>query len=279
MEISNLTKNRIKEYLNKGTRFDGRELTEFRDISIETGISNKAEGSARVKIGKTEVLAGVKMSISEPYADGPEDGTMMVTVELLPLSSPNYELGPPKFKAIELGRITDRGIRHSGFIDFKKLCIEEGKKVWTIFIDIYSINDNGNLVDASAIAAVAALRDAKIPVINEETGRVKFGEWTEERLPLVMEKNPINITFSKIGNSIIIDPISEEEDSAESRVSVGLITYDKKVMISSIQNGEPTEFGIDELGKIFDKAEEMYLKLGKDVNNKIEEAIKRNNKK
>ena len=72
METSNITGERIKKYLSEGKRFDGRKLDEFREIVIETGISKNAEGSARVKIGKTEVIAGVKMNTSEPYPDSPD---------------------------------------------------------------------------------------------------------------------------------------------------------------------------------------------------------------
>jgi len=59
MEITESTKRRIMEYLKEGKRFDERNLLDFRDLTIETNISNKAEGSARVRLGKTEVLAGV----------------------------------------------------------------------------------------------------------------------------------------------------------------------------------------------------------------------------
>jgi len=68
---SNITKKRIQEYLEQGKRFDGRELNEFRDLSIETGVSKNADGSARVKIGNTEVLVGVKMNVGTPYSDSP----------------------------------------------------------------------------------------------------------------------------------------------------------------------------------------------------------------
>ena len=37
--------------LTKGIRFDGRKLTDYRQIKIEYGASKTAEGSARVKIG------------------------------------------------------------------------------------------------------------------------------------------------------------------------------------------------------------------------------------
>ncbi len=42
--VSNLTGERIKEYLSEGKRFDGRKPEEFREIIIETGVSKNAEG-------------------------------------------------------------------------------------------------------------------------------------------------------------------------------------------------------------------------------------------
>src|SRR3989338_251252 len=167
METMKLTEERIKKYLLENKRIDARSPGEFREMTIETGVSKNAEGSARVKIGKTEVLVGVKMDVSEPYPDSPGKGNLMVTVELLPLSSPDFESGPPRFPAIELGRVIDRGIRESKVIELEKLCIREKEKVWTVFIDIYSINDDGNLLDAAGIGAIAALKNARMPKYDE----------------------------------------------------------------------------------------------------------------
>jgi exosome complex component RRP42 len=100
METLELTKNRIRQYLSEGKRFDGRKVDEFRNIEIETDISKKAEGSARVKLGKTDVIVGVKMGVGEPYPDSEDEGNLMVTAELLPLSSDRFELGPPRIESI-----------------------------------------------------------------------------------------------------------------------------------------------------------------------------------
>ncbi|MBU3941692.1 MAG: RNA-binding protein, partial [Nanoarchaeota archaeon] len=134
-------KDHILDFLEKGIRFDGRKLDEYRPIKIERGFSENAEGSARVTIGDTEVLAGVKMSIMEPYPDTPDEGTMMINVELLPLSNPDFEPGPPGIQAIEIARVVDRGIRESKAIDTKKLCLKKREKVWSITVDICPIND------------------------------------------------------------------------------------------------------------------------------------------
>jgi len=265
IETPNITKERIQEYLEQGKRFDGRKLDEFRDLSIETGVSKNAEGSARVKIGKTEVLVGVKMNIGTPYNDSPNKGNLMVTAELLPLSSPRFEYGPPKFPAIELARVIDRGIRECKFIDFDKLCIKEGEKVWTVFVDIYSINDDGNLLDAAGIGAIAALKDAKIPKYDEKEGIVLFGELTDESLA-VKKDFPISITFHKIGKNIIIDPTREEEDVSETRVTIG----SSKGIISSMQKGNSEALDIEEFNKILD----MLEKTWNDIFKKIEKAVK-----
>lgn len=171
-----ITKERIEKYLSEGKRFDGRKPNQFRDIEVELGVSKKAEGSARVKLGKTEVIVGVKMNTAEPYPDSPNKGNLIVSAELLPLSSPRFESGPPKFPVIEFGRVLDRGIRESKFIQFDKLCIKEGEKVWNVFVDVYTINDDGNLLDAAGIAAVIALKNAEIPKYDEKEDKVLFGE-------------------------------------------------------------------------------------------------------
>ena len=113
----------IKKAIEEEKRLDQRALTDYRPVSIEQGVIEKAEGSARVLLGKTEVLVGVKVETGTPYPDTPNNGVMTVNAELVPLASPKFEPGPPGEQAIELARIVDRGIRESEAIDTEKLCI------------------------------------------------------------------------------------------------------------------------------------------------------------
>src|SRR3990167_4775884 len=131
MDVSNITRENLKKMFLEKKRFDGRDLLDFRDFEVEYGVSNKAEGSARVRLGKTEVIVGVKMQIGEPYPETPDKGNLIVSGDLLPLASPKFEAGPPGFDAIELPRLVDRAVRECGIIDFEKLAIEKGKKVWS----------------------------------------------------------------------------------------------------------------------------------------------------
>ena len=256
METAKITGNRIREYLEQGKRFDGRSPEEFRDIVIETGISKNAEGSVRVKLGNTEVLVGIKLGVSEPYPDSPNKGNLMVTSELLPLSSSRFESGPPSIVSIELARVIDRMIRESKIIDLEKLCIEEGKKVWTVFIDIYSMNADGNLLDAAGIGAVIALKNAKIPKYDKKEEKVLYGELTNDNIPLKKDL-PISITVHKIGNNFIVDPSLEEEDISETRLTIGIIDG----AIHSMQKGNSEPLEMEEFEKIIDLAEKVWKNL------------------
>jgi len=270
MNLPNINKKRIIELLKENKRLDTRTNFDFRDIEIETGISNKAEGSARVRIGKTEVIAGVKMATQEPYPDHEDEGTMSTSMEFSPISGARYENGPPKIDAIEVARVVDRGLRESGFIDWKKLCIKEGEKVWSISIDIYCINDDGNVIDASALAALVALKTSKFPVYDEESGTIKFGEFTDTPLPLE-DNDLLSITFYKIGDSLILDPNRDEEDASEARITLALASYKKDIIISAMQKGGIKSITADELISLVDQAEKSYSDLFPELKKKIKE--------
>ncbi len=224
-------KTHLRKSLDMNVREDGRDLTQYRPITVEYGVAKTAEGSARVKIGQTEVIAGVKLSIEKPYGDSPEDGVVMVGAELTALSSPEFELGPPGAKSIEIARVADRGIREAHAVDVSKLCIEAGEKVWFVSVDVCSLSDCGNLQDAVALATLAALQDAKFPKVGDN-GKVDYKSKTKTSLPLV--KLPIAITVVKIGNQLLVDPDDKEELVVDACLTV---TVDEKGKISSLQKG------------------------------------------
>ena len=258
IQMNDSFKNHLLNALSKNVRGDGRKLDEFREIEIEYGISKTAEGSARVKFGDTEVVAGVKLLVSEPYPDTPDEGSIMVNAELLPLSNPEFEAGPPSIESIELARVIDRGIRESKAIDLKKLSIIPGEKCWTVSVDICTLNDDGNLLDASALAALAALKNALFPEYND--GEVNYKKKTDKKVPL--EKLPISVTVFKLGNNLLVDPSPEEERWFDARLTVASLE-DKS--ICALQKGGDKELSFDELSKMLDMALEKADVLRKHV--------------
>lgn len=250
----------IEQMIEKGKRLDGRGLTDYREIKVEQGLIERAEGSARILLGKTEVLVGIKVETGTPFPDTPNEGVQTVNAELVPLASPNFEPGPPDENSIELARIVDRGIRESKAIDTGKLCIEPGKKVFVVFVDVYVLNHDGNLIDASAIAAVSALMNTKMPNYEIEDGEVKI---KTGYTPLPMKNHPITVTIGKIGNNLIVDPWLEEEQVMDSRISMAINDDGNICAIQKGGSGYFTPQQILEASKLVqEKAAELRKKLG-----------------
>ncbi len=258
-QITKVRLKQIEQFIEKGKRLDERGLTDYREIKIEQGLIERAEGSARVLLGKSEVLVGVKVETGEPFPDTPNEGVMTVNAELVPLASPNFEPGPPDENSIELARVVDRGIRESHAIDTEKLCIEPGKKVFVVFVDVYVLNHAGNLIDTSALAAMAALMNTKMPNYEIKDGELKI---KQGYTPLPMKSHPITVTIAKINNRLLIDPGLEEEQVMDSRIS---FATNEDGNICAIQKGGSSYFTpqqILEASKIaLDKAAELRKKL------------------
>ncbi|KZX14845.1 ribonuclease PH [Methanobrevibacter cuticularis] len=215
-----ITRNSITNLINSGQRADGRVLDEYRDISIESGIISKAEGSARVTIGNTQVIVGIKPSIGEPFPDTPNVGVLMTNGEMLPMADPTFEPGPPSETSVELARVVDRGIRESEMVDLEKLCIKEGKKVWMLFIDLHIIDNDGNLFDTASLAVMAALLNTKLPVATYVNDEVVIDE--EKTMDLPLRDKTAMCTFVKIGDKMLLDPELDEERILDARLSIGI---------------------------------------------------------
>src|SRR3972149_10672240 len=93
--VTQVKQKQIAQLLSKEKRLDGRKPLEYHETIIEQGIIERAEGSARVKLGKTEVVVGIKIETGEPFPDTPNEGVLTVNAELMPLASPSFEPGPP----------------------------------------------------------------------------------------------------------------------------------------------------------------------------------------
>ena len=237
--------------LNK--RLDGRDFLSYRNIEVEKDIIPKAEGSARVKIGNTEVIAGVKIELSQPFPDNPNEGILVVNAEFPPIAHEKFEPGPPNENAIELARLVDRVIRSSEAINLERLFIEEGK-VYGVFIDIHVINHDGNLLDASTLASVAALKSTKIP--KYENGKIIRNEFIRN---LEVEHLPIFVTIGKYNGNYIVDLTQYEEEIVKDKIAIG--TREDKMICAIQKLGGKFKFG--ELENLIDLAIEKSEELRK----------------
>ena len=262
--ISQIKRDHLMNLLADGRREDGRQLDEMRKITVETGIIESAEGSARVHLGNTDVIAGVKVIPWTPYMDAPGDGVLTTGAELIPLAHESFEPGPPSEDAIELARVVDRGIRESGMIDVKQLCIKKGEEIWMVFIDIYALDYDGNLFDASNLAAVCALKNAIVPWKQYGKSRTDDdGNVTEmDNVPMPVTCLPISVTECKIGNDLIVDPNFDEEAISTARLTV---TTDNDGNFRAMQKGGKGSITRGDLSLCLDRA----VEIGKQIRNII----------
>ncbi len=233
----------ILDLAHSGKRVDGRGPDDYRPVRIEPGFVASADGSALVHLGDTKVLAGVKLEPGKPFPDTPNAGVLTTNAELVPLSSPMFEPGPPTPTAIEVSRVVDRAIRAAETIDLTKLCITPGEKTWVCYVDLHVLDHGGNLIDAALLAGVSALAHTTQPL-------VRFGLGAAD-VPLEVDHFPIECTFVRLGDTIVVDPTVDEERAGQGRLT---IATDEVGRIVAMQKGRVGAFSPDDVKELVDRA-------------------------
>jgi exosome complex component RRP42 len=233
----------ILDLARGGRRLDGRDPDAYRPAKVEPGFVETADGSALAHIGETSVLGGIKLEPGKPFPDTPNAGVLTTNAELVPLSSPLFEPGPPHPRAIEVSRVVDRAIRAAESIDLTKLCVTPAEKCWTCFVDIHVLDHGGNLIDAALLAAISALAHSTVPA-------KRFGV-AEEDYPLEVNHYPIECTFCRLGDVIVVDPTVDEERAAQGRLTVAT---DEAGNIVAMQKGLVGAFSPGDVKDVVERA-------------------------
>jgi len=242
--IPKLRSDVVISMISKGVRVSGRRVDEYRPITIVKDYVPNANGSALVKLGNTQVIVGVKLEVGTPFPDTPDEGNLIVNAEFVPAASPVFEPGPPDENAIELARVIDRGIREAKAIDLSKLAIVPGKRVWNVWVDIYVLDHDGNLIDASSIGTLAALMTTKVPKVEFKEGSEFTIDKSTNVGSLPLSKYVVTVTLGKIGNYLIVDPDLEEENLLESKL---IIAVTEDCRIAGIQKSGMGSFTEEEV--------------------------------
>jgi exosome complex component RRP42 len=233
----------ILDLAAEGRRLDGRGSDDYRALVVEPGFVTTADGSALVRLGETIALAGIKLELGKPFPDTPNAGVLTTNAELIPLSSPTFEPGPPQPGAIEVSRVVDRAIRAAEMIDLTKLCVTPGEKTWVCYVDVHILGHDGNLIDAALLASVAALSRSVLPA-------KRFGV-AEADSPLGIQHVPIECTFVRLGDTIVVDPTFDEEHAAQGRITVAT---DESGRVVAMQKGLVGAFSPDDVKAVVRRA-------------------------
>lgn len=250
-------------------RADGRHPTEARPLRLTLSRSHgTAECVARLGAG-TRVAASVGCDlIPPPNRDRPNDGQVRFGVDLSPMASAAFGAGGAVYSAAAPGggggrggggggggappdeaerllsnrilRTLERTLLAGGAIDSEALCVQSGRWVWRLSVDVACLDHGGNLADASVVAAVAALRHFRKPEVIVSDGGgggegagagpggpVVLSSDEREPAPLPLHHTPLSVTFALFSDregsapgaagtvAALVDPTDREEMVAD----------------------------------------------------------------
>ena len=229
--LSDAERRFIVDGAQKNVRSDGRQQRELRDVEIACGVIAQATGSARVRIGATDVIVGVKAEIGTPDVETPGLGAVEFSVECSPLASPKFrgrggdelsaELSVAIEKSFGVGLAGGLGAGELA-LDLASLCILPGKSCWVLYVDALVLDLDGSAMDAISVGCRAALEDANIPKVEiQGEGEEQDFEVDEEHATkLDVSRVPLSLSAGLMGTSIVLDLTGSEEEASTAVVSV-----------------------------------------------------------
>ncbi|RAL44268.1 unnamed protein product [Cuscuta campestris] len=225
-------KNFIRDGIGLDLRTDGRKQLAYRRIYVETGVIPQASGSARVKIGATDVIVSVKAELGKPSSRHPDKGKVSIFVDCSPTADPMFEGRGGDELGAELSMTLQRCLLggkngEGAAIDLSSLSVVQGKVCWDLYIDGLVVDSDGNILDALGAAIKAALSNTCIPSVHvsadassNEQPEVDVSD--EDFVQFDTSNVPVIVTLTKVGRHCIVDATTEEESQMSSAVSISV---------------------------------------------------------
>ncbi|KAG2464879.1 EXOS7 protein, partial [Polypterus senegalus] len=220
-------------------RLDGRSCEDYRYVEVETDVVSNTSGSARVKLGHTDILVGIKAEIGRPKLDRPDKGCLEFFVDCSANATPEFEGRGGEELGTEIANALYRVYDNERSVDLKSLCITPMEHCWILYIDVLLLQCDGNLFDAISLAIKAALFSTKIPKVQmmedeEGTTEIELSDDPFDCVRLNTENVPCIVTLCKIGQRHVVDATLQEKacSVASLLVSVtskGTITCVRKI--------------------------------------------------
>jgi len=148
-------------------RPDGRKPSEMRAVSIETGVSRHAEGSALIALGDTKVLCAASVEDRVPnFLKGSGSGWVTAEYGMLPRathtrSAREAALGKQGGRTLEIQRLIGRALRSATEL--------RGLSERTITLDCDVLQADGGTRTAAITGACVALGIALARLVRERT--------------------------------------------------------------------------------------------------------------
>ncbi|KAK1173459.1 exosome complex component RRP42-like [Huso huso] len=262
VQVSEAEKVYIMHGVQDDLRVDGRGCDDYRHMEIETDVVSNTSGSARVKLGHTDILVGVKAEMSRPKLEKPNEGCLEFFVDCSANATPEFEGRGGEDLGTEIANTLYRVFDNGHNIDLKSLCICPMEHCWTLYVDVLLLQCDGNLFDAISVAIKAALFNTRIPKVQmiedeEGTKEIELSDDPYDCMRLDVENVPCIVTLCKIGHRHVVDATLQEKACSMASLLVavtrkGTITCVRKVGGGSLD--PESVFEMIETGKRVGKA-------------------------
>lgn len=222
-------------------RVDGRTADQLREITIERGWSDHAEGSALISFGGTKVLCTASFTAGVPrWKVGKGEGWVTAEYAMLPRATHDRNdreavKGKIGGRTHEISRLIGRSLR--AIVDVREL----GEN--TIVIDCDVLQADGGTRTAAITGAYVALADSI--------------SWARENKLISAKAQPLTDSVSAVSVGIIdsvpfLDLAYTEDVRAHTDMNVVVTGSGKFVEVQGTAEGVP--FDRDELNQLLDLA-------------------------
>ena len=152
--------------------------------------------------------------------------------------SPSFEVNRPTETEVLLSRLLEKTIRRSGALDTESLCLVAAQKCWSIRVDLHVLTHDGNLIDTSCLAVVAALRHFRKPDTSMDGEALTVYTPAErEPVPLSWLHSPFCVTFNffgEEGETVVLDATWLEEQVSVSSCTFSLNRHGEICQVSKL---------------------------------------------
>ena len=222
-------------------RLENRSLENLRPLSISTGVSKQAEGSALIEVGDTRVLCTASIEEKVPsFLTRTQDGWVTAEYGMLPRAtstrtSREASRGKVSGRTMEIQRLIGRSLR--AVVDGNQL----GPR--TVWLDCDVLQADGGTRTASITGAFVALAQAMAHLLN--AGILKDSPLTD-----LVAATSVGI----VSGEILLDLNYREDSAADVDMNVVMTGGGKYVEVQG--TGENQTFTQDELIRMLRMARE-----------------------
>ncbi|MDR0778996.1 MAG: exosome complex exonuclease Rrp41 [Methanomassiliicoccaceae archaeon] len=223
----------------KGIRLDGRKAGELRNIKIEAGVLENADGSAYVEIGKNKVRAAVygPRECHPRHLQDPTKAIIQCKYNMMAFSVSDRKRPGPDRRSVEISKIIAEAL--------ESVVLTELYPRASIDVYIEILQANAGTRCAGLTAASVALADAGIPM--------------RDIIP--------SIAVGKADGKVLLDLNKEEDNFGQADVPLAIIPKTNEIVLLQMDGNMTREE--------FDNAIEMGVSACHEIYELQKDALKR----